>query len=188
MSDDEQRDAAPARKKRSRHRNDGLRKLCDHPRRNWPKCPDSWYFNFKPRGGRAFMFSLDKELGQHIATKEDAKKEADRIRSEIRAGTFVRATERAKIATAATATTASVSLDAFAAIYLERVSQVRQRNKSWTNDRHMFAQLGAFRLTHVGGSAKRRLPLSLRTISKPSSPTFVSGVGQHRPETATFNS
>src|SRR5207247_3134094 len=26
----------------------------------------------------------------------------------------------------------------------------RERNKSWTNDRHMFAQLGAFRLTNGG--------------------------------------
>jgi len=39
---------------------------------------------------------------------------------------------------------APVTLEVFAASYLERVSEVRERNKSWKNDRYMFAQLAAF--------------------------------------------
>jgi hypothetical protein len=41
---------------------------------------------------------------------------------------------------------APVTLTTFATTYLARVSAVRERNKSWTNDRHMFAQLARFAL------------------------------------------
>ena len=134
-----------------RQRNHGLRKLCTCPRRNWPKCSHSWYFNFKPRGGPAYQFSLDVEIGKHVETKEAAKAEADRIRGEIREGTFIRASERRKAAQVAVATTPeAVTLEKFASIYLERVSQVRERNKSWTNDRSQFAKIAAFQL--VDGS------------------------------------
>jgi len=81
-----------------RHYNGGLRKLCDCSRRNWSKCPHGWHFNFKPRfgpfAGQSFRFSLDAELGEHIGSKEEAKSIADRIRGEIRDGTFVRAKDR----------------------------------------------------------------------------------------------
>jgi hypothetical protein len=55
--------------RQQRKRNDGLRKLCGCARRNWPKCLHAWYFNFKPRGGRAYQFSLDAELGKHLQKK-----------------------------------------------------------------------------------------------------------------------
>jgi hypothetical protein len=54
----------------------------------------SWHFNFKPRGGPGFRFSLDAELNRHVASKEEAKIEAKRIRIQIRDGTFVRVAER----------------------------------------------------------------------------------------------
>jgi integrase len=136
-----------------RQRNNGLRKLCGCARRNWPKCAHAWYFNFKPRGGIAYQFSLDVEIGMHLKTKEAAQAEVDRIRNEIRAGTFVRAAEKRQQAIAALEAagvepaTEIVTLEHFTSIYLERVSQVRDRNKSWTNDRHMFGQLSAFVLT-----------------------------------------
>ncbi len=129
-----------------RHDNNGLRKICDCPRRNWPKCSHDWHFNFKPRGGQPWRFSLDVELGRRIASKGDAEREAARIRAEILAGTFVRASDRRKAAHTAPTTPDAITLEAFAAIYLARVSQVRERNKSWTNDRYMFAQLAAFAL------------------------------------------
>ena len=129
-----------------RHDNDGLRKLCACARRNWPKCTHDWYFNFKPRGGKAWRFSLDVEIGQRLKSKADAEELADRIRTEIRAGTFVRAADRRKAAMNAPALPAGVTLAAFATTYLERVSEVRERNKSWTNDRYMFAQVAAFPL------------------------------------------
>ena len=72
----------------SRARTYGLRKVCDCGRRQWPKCPHTWHFSFKPRGGRRWRFSLDIELGHHIASKTEADTEADRIRTELRNGTF----------------------------------------------------------------------------------------------------
>src|SRR4051794_6625221 len=97
-----------------RHRNAGVRKLCDCARSNWPKCAHSWYFNFKPRGGRAYQFSMDVEIGRHVETKEEAKAEADRMRGEIRAGTFMRASERRKSAASLPATVPeAVTLEKF---------------------------------------------------------------------------
>lgn len=131
-----------------RHRNGGIRKLCDCSRRNWPKCAHAWYFNFKPRGGKAYQFSLDVELGKHLENKEDAKAAAENIRGEIRAGTFVRVAERRKTAARTPVTTPeAVTLAKFSATFLERVSEVRERNKSWKNDQYMFARLSEFRLT-----------------------------------------
>ncbi len=66
----------------------GLRKRCGCARRTWPKCPHSWHFNFKPRGGIGYRLSLDVELGRHIEGKTEAQTEADRIRTAIRSGTF----------------------------------------------------------------------------------------------------
>jgi integrase len=131
----------------TKNKNHGIRKLCGCSRRNWPKCAHGWYFNFKPRGGPAYQFSLDVELGKHLEKKEDATAEAERIRNEIRAGTFVRARERRKVGEPTPATTAdAITLTAFATTYTERVSEVRERNRSWKNDKYMFAQVGAFLL------------------------------------------
>jgi integrase len=133
-------------RKRVRHRNDHVRKLCTCARRNWPKCRHSWYFNFKPAGGPAYRFSLDVELGHPVATKEAATAEAERIRGEIRAGVFIRATERRKFTPAPAATPDGITLETFAARYVERVSEVRERNTSWKNDKYMFAQVAAFQV------------------------------------------
>jgi hypothetical protein len=74
--------------KRVRRRNHGLRKRCGCPRKVWPKCPHSWHFNYKPRGGKPYRISLDRELRRHIDSKTEAQKEAARIRVEIDGGTF----------------------------------------------------------------------------------------------------
>ena len=71
----------------TRHRNDGLRKLCTCPRRQWPKCHHPWHFNFR-WAGQSYRFSLDKQLGRHIATKSDAKTESEKLRAAIRGSTF----------------------------------------------------------------------------------------------------
>src|SRR5262245_25877342 len=110
-----------------RNRNNGIRKLCDCARRNWPKCPHPWHFNFKLRGGPAYRFSLDAELGKHIQKKEDAEAAAERFRIQIREGTFVRAADERKAATAPAATPDAITFDAFAKIYMER--QVRASGK-----------------------------------------------------------
>ena len=70
-----------------RHRNGGLRKVCDCPRRTWAKCEHPWHFAFKWSGVH-HRFSLDKHLGRHIDNKTDAENEADNIRIAIREGRF----------------------------------------------------------------------------------------------------
>src|SRR5213594_3167998 len=73
---------------RARNRNQGVRKRCDCKRKDWPKCPHSWYFNFKARNGPHYRLSLDREVGRHIDSKSTAIAEAERIRTAIRNGVF----------------------------------------------------------------------------------------------------
>ncbi len=74
--------------KTQRHRNGGLRKVCDCPRKNWAKCPHGWQYNFKPRGGKPYRLSLDKVLGRHVALKTEAEDEAAKLRAAILDGSF----------------------------------------------------------------------------------------------------
>jgi hypothetical protein len=67
-------------------RNDGLRKVCRCARRNWARCPHSWYFNFQ-WGGELHRFSLDRHVGRALRQSE-AEIEAERLRTAIRAGEF----------------------------------------------------------------------------------------------------
>ena len=57
----------------------------------YTKCRHSWHFSYKPRGGPRYRFSLDAELGRHVEGKTEAQGEADKIRADIRVGTFRRA-------------------------------------------------------------------------------------------------
>ena len=66
-----------------RRRNDGLTKRCDCRRRDWAKCGHPWHL--------AFMWQRQHyrlSLGSKITSKTEAKAEADRIRDQIRAGTY----------------------------------------------------------------------------------------------------
>ena len=71
----------------AKHRNRGLRKRCECPRRNWAKCPHPWHFNFK-WNGEHYRFSLDREVGHPVTSKTEAEKETDRLRTAIREGRF----------------------------------------------------------------------------------------------------
>ena len=73
---------------RTRNRNEGLRKRCDCKRKDWPRCPHSWYLNFKAKNGPHYRLSLDREVGRHIDSKSTAIAEAERIRTAIRNGAF----------------------------------------------------------------------------------------------------
>src|SRR5687767_7776258 len=105
---------------RKRHHNRGLRKICDCPRRTWAKCPHSWHFSFKPKGGQRYRFSVDSEEGKHIEAKTDAEALADTWRSQIRAGTFRRRPE-APVTPAPSPDV--VTLARFGDIYAERVGK-----------------------------------------------------------------
>jgi len=74
------------------HDNDGLRKICGCPRRQWAKCAHPWHFSFKWNGTH-YRFSLDREFGRHIADKTKARTEADKLRTAIREGTFRKAAQ-----------------------------------------------------------------------------------------------
>ena len=71
---------------------DGIRKRCVCPRRQWPKCPHPWHFSLH-HGGKEHRYSLDKLAHARGARAPTSKSEAsmwrDRLRSEIRSGTFV---------------------------------------------------------------------------------------------------
>jgi integrase len=72
--------------------NDGLKKRCGCARKKWPKCPHPWHFSFHHRG-REHRYSLDviaDGRGESPPTsKADAIVWRDRLRTEIREGTFV---------------------------------------------------------------------------------------------------
>lgn len=72
-----------------RQRNGGLRKVCGCPRRTWAKCDHGWRMNFKWKDVH-HRYALDRIVGKPIRSKTEADTEADRIRTEIRAGTFRR--------------------------------------------------------------------------------------------------
>jgi hypothetical protein len=87
----------------TRHRNDGLRKVCGCARRTWAKCEHPWHFNFK-WAGEIYRFSLERvigkiakdthgkwtrdraTLGARITSKSEAEQERDRLRTAIRDG------------------------------------------------------------------------------------------------------
>lgn len=92
-------------RRRPRSRNDGLRKLCECPRRGWAKCEHPWHFNFAWTG-ESYRFSLERQvhrvakdpkgvwkrdratLGERITDKTTALRERDRLRTAICAGTL----------------------------------------------------------------------------------------------------
>ena len=89
----------------SRNHHEGVRKVCDCPRRCWSKCFHPWHFNFRWKG-EDYRFSLERRigriartesgkyrrdlssLGDRIISKTDANAEADRLRAIIRSGAF----------------------------------------------------------------------------------------------------
>lgn len=126
-----------------RQRNGGLRKVCPCSRRKWPKCPHSWYFNFKARGGPNYRFSIDRELGKRVADKTTAQKEAEKIRVAIREGTFRRQAEI--MATQPAATADAITLTAFGQTFLERAGR-----GATANNRTCLRKLTAFTLLGSG--------------------------------------
>jgi integrase len=71
---------------------DGIRKRCRCSRRQWSKCPHPWHFSLH-HGRKEYRYSLDKVAharGEIAPTsKSEAAEWRDRLRSEIRAGTFI---------------------------------------------------------------------------------------------------
>ena len=111
----------------SRQHNHGLKKVCGCPRRTWAKCRHPWHFSFQWKGER-HRLSLDWHVGRPLTTKGAAGEVADQVRTAIRAGDFPAPPQPTQPQTAD-----ALTLDAFAAVFLERPS-VRQK-ASWRSDR-----------------------------------------------------
>ena len=74
---------------KKRHHNDGLAKRCGCPRREWTKCVHPWHLQFQYRNEfhRCSLNVIASTLGEpKPQSKSEAKKLADCLRVEIRAG------------------------------------------------------------------------------------------------------
>ena len=113
-----------------RKRNDGVRKRCGCARKNWPRCPHPWHFNYK-HSDVHYRFSLDREVGRRIERKTEAEAEAERIRTEIRNGTFRQVS--AGSAETPEPTAAAMTFAAFAEVWERRrgTELVRPRDNSY---------------------------------------------------------
>jgi hypothetical protein len=125
-----------------RQRNDGLRKICKCPLRNWARCPHPWYFSFKPKGGARVRVSLDRHTGQHVDALDDAKTIAANLRTAIVNGEYPLAPQ------ATEAPAVPVTLRTAADRFLEGVPVLKGKNQGKArgkNDRQKFAALCAWR-------------------------------------------
>jgi integrase len=68
------------------YRRDHVRKVCACPRRKWGTCTHPWHFAYFYK--QPYRFSLDKFLGRHLQTFDEARREANRIREAIWEGRF----------------------------------------------------------------------------------------------------
>jgi len=72
--------------------NDGIKKRCPCGKRQWSKCAHPWHFSFH-HNGTEHRYSLEKIARARQADPPASKSEAatwrDRLRGEIRAGTFI---------------------------------------------------------------------------------------------------
>jgi integrase len=69
------------------YRRDHLEKRCEHPKAKWGRCACPWWFACAALKTR-YRFSLDKYLGRHVASWEEAREAANLIWLDIRAGRF----------------------------------------------------------------------------------------------------
>lgn len=143
--------------------NNGLRKICGCPRRNWVKCPHSWHSNIQVEH-EAFRFSLNRYLRREANGKTEAEEVAHRIwsaireemrnaapdsrpataariRAAIRAGTYpcVPTTSACSIASAS-----ELSFRQFTAQFIDR-SKDREK-ASWKDDEYMANRLARYEI------------------------------------------
>jgi integrase len=149
-------------------RHHGLRKICGCRKANWTRCAHPWHFNFKPRSGPPFRFSLDAELGRHIDNKTEADKEATNIRAAILAGTFERASDRrvreqreAEEAARRKTSGPFVTFDAYVKIYVERVSQASGKT-TWKMDEYLLGKVA----DHLAADRRRLGDLPTAAITE----------------------
>ncbi len=119
------------------HRNGGVRKRCEHPRRQWSKCSCDWHFNYQfqhPGQDKPtpYRFSLDRYLGKHVDSRKDIEAEAEKIRIAIRAGTFTLKPQ----APAPAATPDAKTFTDYGAIFHKQCPKLRGKHKGKPRDEH----------------------------------------------------
>jgi integrase/recombinase XerD len=122
---------------KKRHVNRGVEKRCTCERSNWSTCPHPWTFRYKPRGRNRQQLSLDRLLGYHVDSRTDANTHANRIRTEMDAGTFK------KDSLASAVSTDGVTLDHVITPFIER-SYKKRNVESWSNAASMLQRLRRF--------------------------------------------
>jgi integrase len=144
---------------RTRHRNSGLRKRCGCSRKVWPKCPHSWFLNFKPRGGPPYRLSLDRELGRRVESKSEAKAAATMIRAAILAGTFHASTSTPNAA-------ASLTFGDVAVRYLDAYVRSRLRPRSVEQAKYHLAALQRAEIPGANGALVRLADKPIESVTK----------------------
>ena len=121
-----------------RQRNDGLRKICKCPLRNWARCSHPWYLTYKPKGTPRVRISLDRHVGQHVESLDEAKTIAANLRTAIVNGEYPPAPR------AVETPAAPVTLRTAADRFLESVPVLKGKNQGKArgiNDHQMLATL-----------------------------------------------
>jgi integrase len=144
---------------RTRHRNSGLRKRCGCSRKVWPKCPHSWFLNFKPRGGPPYRLSLDRELGRRVESKSEAEAAATMIRAAILAGTFHASTSTPNAA-------ASLTFGDVAVRYLDAYVRSRLRPRSVEQAKYHLAALQRAEIPGANGALVRLADKPIESVTK----------------------
>ena len=115
------------------HDNRGLYKRCACARRKWSSCLHSWTLAFKWQG-TLHRLPLDRAVGRHVSSREDAKREADRLRTLIRDG-------KSPLGTPTAETPSALTFEQFGALWLER-ARVATSEAQQANDRAQLRRLG----------------------------------------------
>ena len=159
----------------------GLRKLCGCSRKNWPKCSHPWHFNYKPRGGKAWRFSLDAEIGQRIESKTEAETLASDIRAAINAGTFVRAADRRKAG--AVTPTDTLSVEQLGATYFAKYTSRKSGKPLSRNERYRWNLIMRTSIDRANGTTVRFGELDARTVTRHDVEAFKAAHSVVRTET-----
>ncbi len=163
-----------------RARHHGIKKICDCRSSRWPKCSHPWHFWYKPRGGPRYRFSLDLELGRHVASKTEAEQIATDIRSAINAGTFRQ--NVTAMAAPATVVAPVMTLDIFAPIYIERAAKASGK-ASWKDDVSLLVILR----NHRGADGRRLGDCALSAITEDELEVFHSALRRAGRAVSTCN-
>ena len=168
-----------------RQPNRGLRKICRCARKRWAGCPHPWHYNFK-YGDIHYRGSLDILLDRHLDTRDDAQAVVDRIKTTVRDHAPSSTDELRRLLKAerpkAQAPVVGSTLATVGSLYVENVSRVRERNKSWRDDAAMVKTLCAF---HIDGTPLGKKAMA--AISEDDLERFMRGLREQGKAASTRN-